>query len=344
MRAAMVLAVAATMAGCGETAQSPASPSASTPAAAATVQFATGRVFDVQTTSPAAGVLVSGSGLSAVTSDPGGNFTVGLTGASTGPVMFTFVSPNFVTRTTGIRVPGALASVSLISSTFDLAAFDQMFRGSGQAGLNRWTQAPPLVIETQTFVAADFAANSSFTTAADALTDTEYHSVLSDLQSALPQFTGSTFQNFASVTQLTATSGSQVLMLNQGAITVGHMHGLEGSTGEGNTVGFARWLIDSDGIVVGGAIMIDVDFMRSVPSVAGIVRTHELGHAFGYNHVTLEPSVMAPVVTFSITAFDIAACKLGFQRPPLNRTPDVDPANASTNALGRGAIWSPPIR
>ncbi len=305
----------------------------------------TGHVFDVQTGNAAVGVTVAG-GVGSVASDSSGNFTVGLNTASSGPATFTFTSPQFVTRTTGVRVPGAGASISLISSTFDLTAFDQMFRTSGSSGLNRWTSAPPLVLQTQIFSPTTSATSATFITEADSLTDAEYNSLLSDLQSALPQLTGSTFQNFASITKQSAAANTSVLMLNPGVISVGYMVGLGAAAGDGDAIGFARWLVGTDGSVTGGMLMLDISFARTNvgQSQVSIVRMHELGHTLGYNHVTLEPSVMDPIVTFLPTVWDMTATKLGFQRPLLSRTPDVDPTGASTNALGRGAVWTAPIR
>jgi predicted Zn-dependent protease len=56
------------------------------------------------------------------------------------------------------------------------------------------------------------------------------------------------------------------------------------------------------------------------------VYPHELGHALGYQHVTLEPSVMSGInPTSALTEFDREALRIVYQRPPGNRAPDIDP-------------------
>jgi hypothetical protein len=80
-----------------------------------------------------------------------------------------FNGAGFVARTTSLRVPGPVASVSLIPSSFDLAAFNETFRVSQ---LLRWAEAPPLTIQTR---ALQFTGvnNGDFTALADQMTDAE---------------------------------------------------------------------------------------------------------------------------------------------------------------------------
>jgi predicted Zn-dependent protease len=55
-------------------------------------------------------------------------------------------------------------------------------------------------------------------------------------------------------------------------------------------------------------MMLDADFDRD-SSQRRLLRTHELGHAIGYHHVTSRPSVMNPEVGNSITEFDRTAIR-----------------------------------
>ena len=59
---------------------------------------------------------------------------------------------------------------------------------------------------------------------------------------------------------------------------------------------------------------------------AARVYPHELGHALGYQHVTLAASVMSgSQPTTALTPFDREAIRIVYQRPPGNRSPDIDP-------------------
>ena len=92
-----------------------------------------------------------------------------------------------------------------------------------------------------------------------------------------------------------------------------------------------------------GILMLDRDFDRSGSNFTRSLRAHELGHALGYQHVIARDSVMNSLARLEPNDFDRAAARIAFQRPPGNRSPDVDPTSASINRLGPGT-WSPPIR
>jgi hypothetical protein len=77
-----------------------------------------------------------------------------------------------------------------------------------------------------------------------------------------------------------------------------------------------------------------------------LLRIHELGHALGYLHVKARPSIMNPSLGFEPTEFDRSAAVIAFQRPPGNRSPDVDPAApARLGARAEPPLirWAPPI-
>ncbi len=297
----------------------------------------TGRVLDVLSRAPYAGVNVAGDGFGSTTSDSSGAFTLMASSASTEPRPVTFVGPNVVTRRTNLRVPGADAIVSLISSTFDLASFDQMFR---RPRLLRWMTAPPLLVETQALRFTDINAIDQVALA-DQMSDAEVSGLVADLTWALPQLTGSTYPAFAGVTTQTSPEGTSVHLTNSGVITVTRVMGLTAATG---FWGYSRWQWLGDGSVSGGIVMLDRDFERSGSQFVRSLRSHELGHALGYDHVTLRPSVMNSSARIEPNDFDLAACRIAFARPPGNTAPDVDPPSASLNRLSSIATWSPPIR
>jgi hypothetical protein len=132
-----------------------------------------------------------------------------------------------------------------------------------------------------------------------------------------------------------------VHLLNDGVITAVRYVGLQDATG---FIGLGSWLFHSDGSIAGGTIMLDRDYERRNTALRRAVRAHELGHALGYNHVTLASSVMNPLATTEPTTFDLAACQIAFQRRPGNRAPDTDIDFLSLNRVSRIATWSRPIR
>ena len=327
-------------AACGSSAPSAPSSRATSSSASTTGKFqTTGRLIDALSGAAVSGVTPTSSEtrqIYATATDGNGAFILGVDTAGTGPLSFTFSGPAIVTRQTFVKVPGDAVTISTIPKTFDLAAFDELCRSTM---LMRWTAAPPLVVESQVLQFTN-GADSQFPAAAETLTDAELSSLTVDLTWALPQMTGSQFAGFASTTRAVSATGASVNMMVTGQITVGRFAGLAAATG-GN-VGLSRWLYRSDGVVVGGMIMLDRDFDKSGASNVRAVRAHELGHALGYSHVTLRTSVMNPVVRVEPNAGDLDATLLAFLRPPGNKTPDIDPSGYSTNSVR--LTWTAPIR
>nr|MBP6716260.1 hypothetical protein [Acidobacteriota bacterium] len=79
--------------------------------------------------------------------------------------------------------------------------------------------------------------------------------------------------------------------------------------------------------------MLDRDFERSGSPFLRSLRTHELGHALGYNHVFALDSVMNTSARIEPNTFDLSATRLAFLRQPGNRAPDIDPSGFSVNNL-----------
>lgn len=310
------------------------SPGGPTPSPPTPIATTSGRVTNALTDDGVPGVSISGAGVAPATSDGSGNFVVGITASVAAPVVG-FTGSTYVTRTTSVRVPGPAAAVSLIPAAFDLRAFDEMFR---VAQLLRWSDAPPLVIETRTlqFTGVN---DAEFTALADQMTDGEYAQLAADLTWALPQLTGGRFTSFASVTRTDAEVGARVRILNTGVITVARYVGLTQATG---FWGFSRWFFRGDGTITSGESMLDRDFERSGSPFLRSLRAHELGHALGCNHVTVRASVMNAAARTEPNEFDRDASRIAFQRPPGNRSPDVDPSGTAANrapASGAG-VWS----
>jgi hypothetical protein len=296
----------------------------------------TGRAVDAVTQSGVASLKVGGDGVSGTTCDSSGAFLVTADTGSPEPRLLFFSGPDLVERRTNVRVPGAELLVSLISGQFDLQAFDEMFRAPQ---LRRWTSAPPLLLETRALQFTDVDMMDAITLA-DIMPDIEATTLLNDLTWALPQLTGEQFTAFASITKRQSPQGVRVSLLNADVITVSRVAGLRAATG---FAGYGRWRFETDGRIVAGIVMLDRDFDRSASEFKRALRAHELGHALGYQHVTARTSVMNSLAGTEPNDFDRAAARIAFQRPPGNRSPDVDPTSASINRRGL-ATWSAPIR
>ena len=82
------------------------------------------------------------------------------------------------------------------------------------------------------------------------------------------------------------------------------------------TLGFGGRRTRTDGTVTAGAILLDNEFDRS-DAKRRLLRTHELGHALGYNHVRSRPSIMNPEIGPEPNAFDREAAVIAFRPPAL---------------------------
>ena len=237
-------------------------------------------------------------------------------------------------------MPGSNAQLSLIPDTFDLAAFDQMFRATG-GRLQRWTHAPGLVIVGAELVFAS-TTDSVSTATSQRLSDADIQALRADLTSGLPPLTGNAYTSFASVTTDAAPAGSPVAMQREGMIVVARYRGLSAATGY---TGFGRWANLADGTVTAGVILYDAGFDSTPNPLTRIVRLHEMGHALGYTHVTARQSVMNPAPIVDPNDFDRDAARIAFQRAPGNASPDADPSSfiANTMKLSATAVWAPAI-
>lgn len=326
--AACLCAAALWGSACGD---SPAAPS--TPGTPALPYTTSGRLVDVLTGGAVSGVSATGTGVSGGPSDGAGLITIGSETSLSDPRAVTFTKATTVTRQIAMKIPGSDVTVSLIPTSFDLEAFDELMRVTQ---LQRWTSAPPLRVQSRVL-------EFTSVTAADAvgvdevMTELERAGLETDLTWALPQLTGSQFQAFASIARETVELGARMSVLNTGVITVARYRGLQAATGYW---GYSRWQYRADGTVFSGTIMLDRDFDRSGSIYRRSLRTHELGHALGYTHVTRRVSVMNSSAVTEPNAFDLDAARIGFQRPPGNRRPDADPTGLSANIHADAGVWS----
>jgi hypothetical protein len=248
---------------------------------------------------------------------------------------------SFVERKTTLDVPADGLTLSLIPSGFDLRAFDELCRTSN-AHLQRWAARPRLVVLTSvmrftSLDATDFAPTGEQMSAGDV------DALIADAQVALALLTSGTWTDFENIERVHVPDGVMFSSTRTGAITIGRYLGVETWA---KTIGYGRWATQANGTVVGGSVYLDRDFDANSDR-RRLLRTHEVGHALGYMHVTSRVSIMNPALGPEPTDFDRQAVRIAFARPPGNKSPDEDPGYGSgrTGLLTTGGVsWSGPIK
>lgn len=316
--AGLFIAALGAAAGCSHSSSAPATSTAPSPTPAGSSAIA-GQVVDGVSGQPVAGatVRIDGAGDAATAAD--GSFTLGVSGGATLRAV-TVSSSSTIDRSTWAVVPGAPLTLSLMPSSLDLTAFNQMFRGNN-GELHRWTSAPAVVLQRRAIRFTNLT-DTSYVATSSVMPDGEADAILADLAWALPQLSANVFTGFADVQRETAAEGDAVAGFRPGSVVVVLADGLTSGTGY---AGYTRWAWNGAGEMVDAVIAIDRGFDGSSSAYRRTVRSHELGHALGYNHVTVRPSVMDATATTEPNQFDRDGARIAFQRPVLNRSPDADP-------------------
>jgi len=334
-RSFLVCAALAPLVACGGGSSSaPATPSATPSAPSTSSVIVNGRTLDVFSAAPQAAVTIRLPSGTSATSAADGAFSI--TNTTAGQFVTTATGSGVVERQTGLRFPGEEAKLTLIPASFDLATFDQMCR-AGSSALRRWDTAPKLVV-IDAVLQFTSVSEAAYTATSERLTAQERDAIVADLAWGLPQVTGEAFAGFASVTTESPQEGAQVAFYSrEGAIVVARFNGLRSAT---SYWGYGRWASRSS-VVVAGAVMLDRDFEKSGSRYQRSLRVHELGHALGWNHVTLRASFMNNSAVVEPNAFDKDATRLAFVRPPGNESPDRDPSPYAANFRFFPMIWGP---
>jgi hypothetical protein len=247
----------------------------------------------------------------------------------------TITSSSTVERTTHLSVGREPATVTLMPRSLNLAAFDQMFRGNG-GELHRWTTAPTVVIERRVLRFTSVG-DETFVATGSVMSEGEVADLVNDLKWALPQLSGDVFDDFASTRVEMSAEGDTVQVSRAGTIVVAQYEGLTAAT---SYWGYTKWAWNGRGEVWAAAVMLDREFDTSTSPYRRSLRAHEFGHAMGYAHVDAQASVMNSSGRVLPNTFDRQGSRMAFLRPPLNRSPDIDPEPMAVRRAPAGLTWT----
>ena len=167
---------------------------------------------------PAAGVSVRVSTAPSATTDASGYFRTEVD--RPGSYSTTITGSGIVERQTLVTGPTTeRARFSVIPASFDLVAFNEMFR-TANARLQRWTTRPALVVIASVMsyrVPAD-----EYTATDERMSDEEVSLLVAHLTEGLSLLTGGTYTSFARVDIERPASGTRALVTRAGTIVVGH--------------------------------------------------------------------------------------------------------------------------
>ena len=311
---AVIVTVATLLAAsCGRVSPSTPTDPPSPPIAAADT---TGQVVSIASVAGGISDVLISSGGGRARTDAQGFFTLNV---NTSTYSLLLTHPDYVDRRTAIRLPANGLQVSMIPSTFDQAAFEEFAPRTTTTGLRRWTQDPSLLVLTNV-VNYDAIAFDPLVTDRQ-VAGADLACLRDGVQKAIGMMSDGVL-SFRQVDTLSLPAGSRfsIPSTNEGTIVVAATKGL-GANGRASA--FAG---NQPAVLVRGIVWVTADNLSLCGSTAARVYPHELGHALGYQHVTLEPSVMSGIQPSNgLTPFDRDALRIIYQRPPGNRAPDIDP-------------------
>lgn len=188
----------------------------------------------------------------------------------------------------------------------DRKAFDEMLHGEYATPV-RWDRVPELVV-LMPVMQYEKGRGTQYRATARQLSAEEADALIADLTRAISVLTDGAVRAFAAVHRETATAGAVVNVMRPGQIVVARYEGVREQL---STIGFGGRSTRSDRIRA-GSIVLDHDFDRT-STQRRLLRTHELGHALGYNHVHSRASIMNPRIGPEPNDFDRAVARVAFQ-------------------------------
>lgn len=207
--------------------------------------------------------------------------------------------------------PATDSSAAAEARGSETRALEEML-GDPHRQVQRWLRAPELKVLVSVMEYRGDSQTRHVATA-EQLTETEIAELVGDLTDGLGVLTANAFEQFPVVTREILGAGETASIARTNQIVVGRFRGLRQST---KTLGFGGRRARSDGSITAGAIMLDDEFDRT-SGRRRLLRTHELGHALGYNHVRSTTSIMNPGIGVEPNAFDRQAALIAFRSPAL---------------------------
>ena len=183
-----------------------------------------------------------------------------------------------------------------------------MLRGT-KGRVEQWSDVPDLVILTSVM---QYHAGGSpeYIATGDVLTDDEIDTLVLDLTNALRLLTSDAFDQFATIRRESVAPGGSARVIRKNQIVVGRYRDVQAQVG---VLGFGGRAVRSDGHISGAALILDDDYDRTGP-LRGRLRTHELGHALGFNHVESRESIMNPRIGPDATNVDRQIATIAYRQ------------------------------
>jgi hypothetical protein len=173
----------------------------------------------------------------------------------------------------------------------------------------RWIDAPGLVI-LESVMDYRTGARTEYAATAERVSAEEIVRLVADMTAALAVLTDNTFAHFLDVTIEVSAPGDMVSVRRPGQIVVGRYRGVRDQL---KTIGVGG-RFRSGGTIKAGTVFLDEVYDRTSDKRA-LLRTHELGHALGYDHVDDRPSIMNPRIGADLTDYDRRAARVAFRQP-----------------------------
>jgi hypothetical protein len=186
------------------------------------------------------------------------------------------------------------------------AALRELLQGAN-GRREAWMAAPSLVIMTSVMDYTSGDLMNGYAATAEQLTEQERGALVADLTQALGDLTGGQIKAFAEIRVESVPVGQTAKVLRAGQVVAGRYRGVQSKTG---SLGYGGRMTRGSQITA-AAVIIDRD-ADSDQKQQRVIRTHELGHALGYNHVESRPSIMNPRAGGGLTDFDREALKAAY--------------------------------